>query len=155
MLMYMLFAKEPPFKGATLDDIFKKIESGKYMLQGYPWQMLSESAKELIAKMLQIDPEKRISATEALEHEWLVKEAIPGIVDSKSEDLKAAVEHLINGKKHIILARAALCYMDSILLSGEQQQKFNSIFRKLDQDGDGYLNAGDLRKFLLNCKELI
>ena len=35
------------------------------------WDDVSEDAKDLVRKLLTYDPEKRISATEALHHKWI------------------------------------------------------------------------------------
>ena len=34
---------------------------------------MSKEAKDLITKLLQVDPEKRLSIEEALNHEWIKK----------------------------------------------------------------------------------
>jgi len=39
-------------------------------LNGYEWGFVSREAKDLILKLLQTNPEKRLSAAEALEHPW-------------------------------------------------------------------------------------
>jgi serine/threonine protein kinase len=40
---------------------------------GTEWQSVSKSCKSLIRKMLTKKPEERISALEALNHEWMIK----------------------------------------------------------------------------------
>jgi len=40
-------------------------------LECEPWGEVSQNAKDLIRKLLNIDSEKRISAKEALEHPWV------------------------------------------------------------------------------------
>ena len=37
-----------------------------------PWPEISGEAKDLIQRLLELDPKKRISAVDALEHPWLV-----------------------------------------------------------------------------------
>lgn len=46
--------------------IFKEILKGKLDFKSDPWPSISESAKDLIKKMLEMDPKKRISAHEVL-----------------------------------------------------------------------------------------
>lgn len=41
-------------------------------MQGGQWEYVSDSAKELISQMLQVDPDKRITVDEALEHPWII-----------------------------------------------------------------------------------
>lgn len=48
------------------------IREGDYDLKGEPWQNISERAKDLIRKLLTVNPEKRISARKALKHPWIL-----------------------------------------------------------------------------------
>jgi len=46
--------------------IFKQILKGKLDFESRPWQSISESAKDLIRKMLERHPKKRLTAYEVL-----------------------------------------------------------------------------------------
>ena len=46
--------------------IFDAILAGNFDLEGKPWPSISNSAKDLIRKMLTYEPKKRITAAEAL-----------------------------------------------------------------------------------------
>lgn len=46
--------------------IFREILKGRLDLDSDPWPCISESAKDLIKKMLERDPKKRLSAHEVL-----------------------------------------------------------------------------------------
>ena len=50
----------------TESGIFRQILHGKLDFESDPWPCISDSAKDLIRKMLQRDPKKRITAYEAL-----------------------------------------------------------------------------------------
>ena len=39
-----------------------------------PWNDVSDKAKDLIRKLLCVDPEERLSATYALKHPWITNE---------------------------------------------------------------------------------
>lgn len=146
--MYMLFTKQAPFMGNSVDEIFKKIDKGRYSMEGYPWIIISDSAKDLISKMLQKDQDKRITASEALEHEWMNCENISETMSSTPEDLEMAINLLLQGKRHIILARAVLSYIATVLIKTEDQQKVSNIFRMLDQNNDSYIDVTDFEKAL-------
>lgn len=46
--------------------IFKEILKGELDFASNPWPAISDSAKDLIKKMLEMDPKKRISAHQVL-----------------------------------------------------------------------------------------
>ena len=68
--LYFLLSGEWPFNGTTKLEIFEKIKSGKYDMP----KTFSKELKDLISKMLEINPKKRISAKDILNHTW-IKEA--------------------------------------------------------------------------------
>ncbi len=44
---------------------------GQYSMYGPNWEGISEDAKDLVKKMLLVDPHQRITTTEILQHPWL------------------------------------------------------------------------------------
>ena len=68
IIMYILLTGRPPFNGQTEDDIMKKIKIGTFEMTKYPWGIISQEAKDLINDLLQLKPNKRITAEEALKH---------------------------------------------------------------------------------------
>ncbi|CAB1103671.1 unnamed protein product [Ectocarpus sp. CCAP 1310/34] len=51
--------------------LFAKIKKGVYSFHDEYWSDISPEAKDLIAKMLTVDPNKRLTADQALEHPYL------------------------------------------------------------------------------------
>ncbi|KAF5937913.1 hypothetical protein HYC85_025419 [Camellia sinensis] len=66
VILYILLSGVPPFWGETDKGIFRQIIKGKLDFESDPWPNISESAKDLIQKMLCRDPKKRITAHEVL-----------------------------------------------------------------------------------------
>ena len=66
VVMYVLLCGYPPFNGANDKAIIESVLKGKYSLDEPEWDDISEEAKDLIKKLLDYDPAKRISAGEAL-----------------------------------------------------------------------------------------
>ena len=60
--MYILLCGYPPFSGKSEDEILKKVKVGKFKFDPEDWDKISEDAKNLIRKMLTLDPKKRITA---------------------------------------------------------------------------------------------
>lgn len=67
---------DPPFVSPTNDqeELFEIILSGQFEFASPYWDDASRPAKDLIALMLQTDPELRYSAAEVLQHPWSTDE---------------------------------------------------------------------------------
>lgn len=55
-----------PYISETEAGIFRQILDGKIDFESEPWPSISESAKDLMLKMLERDPRKRVTAHEVL-----------------------------------------------------------------------------------------
>ena len=72
VIMYFLISGELPFFSDEEYLVRKKIIEGDFNLEDEFFSNVSEEAKDLIRRLLEKDPEKRISAFEALEHDFIM-----------------------------------------------------------------------------------
>jgi len=75
VIIYILLCGFPPFYAENDAQLYEKIKRGEYEFLRPYWDPISDSAKDLIRKMLTVDPKKRITCSEALQHEWLKEKA--------------------------------------------------------------------------------
>lgn len=68
--MYMLLGGYRPFRGDE-EEVLRKIRYGEYKFHRRYWSDISEEAKILISRMLTVNPLVRITATAALQSDWL------------------------------------------------------------------------------------
>ncbi|XP_034237589.1 phosphorylase b kinase gamma catalytic chain, skeletal muscle/heart isoform isoform X3 [Thrips palmi] len=68
VIMYTLLVGCPPFWHRKQMVMLRNIMEGKYSFTSPEWADISEPPKDLIRKLLVVDPKKRISIDEALEH---------------------------------------------------------------------------------------
>ncbi|CAM8999622.1 unnamed protein product [Rhodiola kirilowii] len=59
VILYILLSGLPPFWAETEKGIFRQILNGKLDFESDPWPSISDSAKELVSKMLERDPKKK------------------------------------------------------------------------------------------------
>uniref|UniRef100_A0A6Q2X740 Ribosomal protein S6 kinase n=1 Tax=Esox lucius TaxID=8010 RepID=A0A6Q2X740_ESOLU len=75
ILLYTMLAGFTPFANGpddTPEEILARIGSGKYALSGGNWDAVSEAAKDIVTKMLHVDPHQRLTAPQVLRHQWIV-----------------------------------------------------------------------------------
>jgi calcium/calmodulin-dependent protein kinase I len=70
IVSYVLLGGYAPFDG-PLEQLSGLIIRGKYEFHDTHWKNISRPAKEMIASMLQVRPEKRISAEQCLFCSWM------------------------------------------------------------------------------------
>uniref|UniRef100_M0ZJY3 non-specific serine/threonine protein kinase n=1 Tax=Solanum tuberosum TaxID=4113 RepID=M0ZJY3_SOLTU len=66
VILYILLCGVPPFWAETDNGIFKQILKGKIDFESEPWPQISDSAKDLVKKMLTRDPRARLTAHQVL-----------------------------------------------------------------------------------------
>ena len=62
VIMYMLLTGEPPFGGSNESEILKNIQTGFYNLEHPRIMRCTNEARDLLSKLLEFEPRKRISA---------------------------------------------------------------------------------------------
>jgi calcium/calmodulin-dependent protein kinase I len=88
VIVYILLGGYPPFIEQNQRELFRKIRKGQYEFHEEYWGQVSDEAKNLISKLLTVDPSKRYNATETLSNSWI------GADDSKlaGQDLGVNLE---------------------------------------------------------------
>nr|XP_033806399.1 serine/threonine-protein kinase DCLK1 isoform X1 [Geotrypetes seraphini] len=79
VITYILLCGFPPFRGSGDDQevLFDQILMGQIDFPSPYWDNVSDSAKELITMMLQVDVDQRFSALQVLEHPWVNDDGLP------------------------------------------------------------------------------
>jgi len=74
VITYTLLCGYSPFHYADdLNQLYNAICHGRFTFDNIYWAYISRYAKDFIKSLLQVQPEKRLTAEEALQHTWLVK----------------------------------------------------------------------------------
>jgi len=88
VITYLLLCGFPPFYGESLPEVFEQIMKAEYDFPEPYWNDISKEAKDLIGKLLIVDPKKRYSATQALKHPWIELGGADIKLNIKSEMIK-------------------------------------------------------------------
>ncbi|GMF14345.1 unnamed protein product [Phytophthora lilii] len=174
IVLYILLCGAHPFdtyNNLSDEEIRKRILKGKFRTQSRAWQSISPSARDLIKKLLETDPNKRLSAEQALQHPWLRDEA--QLSHEPMENSAELLEKFQRGRRRLrasILAVLLLDAMDDSLDEDDNHElesvkrsfawglsssvealneKTNALLSTLhffDKDGKGFISKKDLAR---------
>ncbi|NXX51845.1 DCLK3 kinase, partial [Tricholaema leucomelas] len=73
VILYILLCGFPPFRSQERDqeELFQIIQLGHYEFLSPYWDNISAAAKDLITRLLIVDPQKRYTARQVLQHPWI------------------------------------------------------------------------------------
>ena len=143
VILYMLLSGNPPFNGSSDLQIIEAVKKGDFEVEGGVWDQIQPSAKDLCIKMLTHDPTQRISATQALNHEWF-REVMSHDTTAGKEKIHAALDNFRKFNSGNKVKQAALGFMIQHFMSQKEAQELEDAFNQLDRDGSGALSKEEL-----------
>jgi len=96
VLLFTMLAGETPFASGPEDspeDILQRIGKGQYDMNSGNWLTVSSLAKDIVTKMLDVNPSRRLTTGQILAHPWMTSRNQPttNLLRQDSQHLKAAV----------------------------------------------------------------
>lgn len=147
VILYILLTKIPPFGGKTDDAIFNKIKKGVYTVEHTPLANGSAEVLDLIEKLLEMNPKKRLSAEQALNHEWFHKMKTKELLFPTAKlNLKTTFAQLAGYRKGFKLQQAAIAFIVHNMPPTEEIRNITATFRHIDENGDGRITKNELVK---------
>ncbi|XP_015778663.1 PREDICTED: calcium/calmodulin-dependent protein kinase type 1D-like [Acropora digitifera] len=73
VICYILLCGYPPFYDDSDANLFAQIMRGEYEFDSPYWDDISDSAKDFISCLLQVDPKRRYTCKQALAHPWIAE----------------------------------------------------------------------------------
>ncbi|KEH24280.1 calmodulin-domain kinase CDPK protein [Medicago truncatula] len=152
VIIYILLCGTPPFYGELDREIFDEVLHGEVDFCSDPWPSISESAKDLVKKMLDRDPKTRIKAHEVLSHPWI---QVDGVAPDRPLD-SATLSRLKQFSAMNKLKKMALRVIAKNL-SEEEISGLKESFKTIDTDNTGQITFEKLKvglkKFGANLSE--
>ncbi|XP_073790754.1 phosphorylase kinase, gamma 1b (muscle) isoform X6 [Danio rerio] len=99
VILYTLLAGSPPFWHRKQMLMLRLILAGQYQFNSPEWDDRSDTVKDLISRLLVVDPESRYTATEALNHPFFQQYVV------------AEVRHFSPYRKFKVICRTVLAAM--------------------------------------------
>ena len=157
VIMYILLTGKNPFLARDDEEIIRKI-----LNQSYDKSLLNKFnryTRDLLNKLLEKDPKKRLNAEQALNHKVFqvnkTKEILNEIFDDKI--IFRFIENLKNYKSNSILRETAIVYLVHNYPDLEEVNEACKLFDKLDLEGKGKITKDELYNglsLLINSDEL-
>ena len=97
MLLFTMLAGETPFASGPEDspeDILQRIGKGQYDMNSGNWLTVSSLAKDIVTKMLDVNPSRRLTTGQILAHPWMTSRNQPttNLLRQDSQHLKVKLK---------------------------------------------------------------
>ncbi|GCC31460.1 hypothetical protein chiPu_0009918 [Chiloscyllium punctatum] len=93
VILFICLGGYPPFSDQIKDmNLRDQIINGHYKFIPQCWANVSEAAKDLVKRLLNVDPNKRFTTKEALNHSWM-----------QDEDMKKKAKQLMDARTELML----------------------------------------------------
>ncbi|KAK9923809.1 hypothetical protein M0R45_032209 [Rubus argutus] len=143
VILYILLSGVPPFWAETEVGIFRHILQSRLDFESEPWPGISGSAKDLIGKMLERNPKKRITAHQVLCHPWIIDDTI-----APDKPLDSAVLSRLKQFSAMNKLKKMALRVIAERLSEEEIGGLRELFRMIDADGSGSITFDELKEGL-------
>ncbi|XP_057726114.1 calcium-dependent protein kinase 26 isoform X1 [Arachis stenosperma] len=140
VILYILLSGVPPFWAETQQGIFDAVLKGHIDFDSDPWPLISDSAKDLIRKMLCSRPSERLTAHEVLCHPWICEN---GVAPDRALD-PAVLSRLKQFSAMNKLKKMALRVIAESL-SEEEIAGLREMFQAMDTDNSGAITFDELK----------
>ena len=151
VILYMFIVGHAPFDGKSNREIMEKIKTGIFLKSEKRWKKASREVRDLINKLLIVEPEKRLTAFEALKHPWF-KVSNSNILynNISKEDVLNCISNLLNYTIKSKFEELVLAYIVHNLPRPKQTKSCIKLFKLANKNEDGKLLRTELRQTLLN-----
>ncbi|KAL5196762.1 hypothetical protein ABZP36_000274 [Zizania latifolia] len=143
VITYILLCGRRPFWDKTEDGIFKEVLKNKPDFRRKPWPNITPCAKDFVQKLLVKDPHARLTAAQALSHEW-VREG------GQASDIPLDISVLHNMRQFVKYSRFKQFALRALAstLNPEELSNLRDQFNAIDVDKNGTISLEELKQAL-------
>ncbi|CAM8966956.1 unnamed protein product [Rhodiola kirilowii] len=166
VILYILLSGYPPFMAQSNKQKQQMIIHGEYSFHEKTWKRISSAAKQVISGLLAVDSQKRMTATELLQHPWVTGDL------AKQEQMDPEVVSRLqsfNARRKFRAAAIASMYTSTIFmrtkklksllgshdLTPDEIEKFRTHFRKICHGDNATLDEFEQVLKAMNMLSLI
>ena len=149
VILYLLLIGQAPFDGEDDNIICQKIISEEINYDSNRIKNLSKESIDFMKKLLEKNPDKRISSAQALEHSWIKKYA-PHTKVNRAFSRKI-YKNLSNFCEKSQLSTAVVTFITNYLMNDDELKLLKKLFFELDVKGVGVITREELFKGMEEC----
>jgi calcium-dependent protein kinase len=144
VIAFILLSGYMPFSGSEANQI-RNISRGKYLAKPERWANISDEAKSFVHALMEVDPAKRLTAQQALEHPWISKSR-----HSRSGEVSVEVAEALRQFSQASKFRRCCMEMLAWSLPNEERAKVRDTFLSLDANQQGTVTLGELQNVMVD-----
>ncbi|CAD7704054.1 unnamed protein product [Ostreobium quekettii] len=132
VILYILLSGSPPFWDQNEMVMYSKIKAGDFSLEDKVWKKVSSSAKDLVQKLLTVDPNNRLTVGGALKHKW--------ITDSVSSTPLDDARKNMEDKSPMFKLRQAGA---AVVMLNRMQKEQEELVRSVEEEDDADIEESE------------
>ena len=142
VVLYLLLSGELPFKFISMPKLYQAICIGTINFSSPIWDTISLEAKDLITKLICVDPNNRYSPAEALSHPWTqqVQISLP-----PRESAAEFIANLGSFRAKEMLKKNIIRFIGILFTTKLERDELFSLFYSLDTNKNGHLSREELK----------
>ena len=143
VILFIMVTGKQPFNAKNKDLVFEKISNGIYDSKTLRKAKCSSEVKDLIKKMLVVNPDERFSIEQCLEHQWFRL-----FEDDKTKNIAvdgAIIESLKQFQYRNLFQKEILYYLAK-LSDDRELVKLKQAFSAIDKDNSGEIEYEEIPK---------
>uniref|UniRef100_A0A672SV49 calcium/calmodulin-dependent protein kinase n=1 Tax=Sinocyclocheilus grahami TaxID=75366 RepID=A0A672SV49_SINGR len=147
VILYILLVGYPPFWDEDQHRLYQQIKAGAYDFPSPEWDTVTPDAKDLINKMLTINPSKRITAAEALKHPWICQRSTVASMMHRQETVECLKKFNARRKLKVSFGLTFFKHLHTSLCVSARKQDIIKVTEQLIES----INNGDFESYAKIC----
>ena len=145
VILYMFLVGKPPFNGLNNEEIINSIKTKEYDENNEKFIQASPEVKDLIKGLLNKDTDERLSAKQALNHQWFKKFNGRKLFENfKNEDIQQFIVNLFNYTFHSKIQQLVIAFLVHNLPTSDSSRNILKLYRYFNTAGDCKLTKNEL-----------
>mmetsp|Transcript_56600 Transcript_56600/g.106654 ORF Transcript_56600/g.106654 Transcript_56600/m.106654 type:complete len:526 (+) Transcript_56600:112-1689(+) len=144
VIVFILLSGYMPFAGSD-EAMVAAITNRRYKMKKDRWAGVSQQAWTFTLSLLEVDPDKRLTAEQALKHEWIQKHSN---VQTKPEHINASIVDGLTNFARLSAFRRACMSVLAWGVTGNEDAKVREAFLQMDANQSGTISMTEFKKAL-------